>query len=404
MRTWCCVVALSVLGGCSGPNDSPPSSPPPPSSGEGGGRAGYQCTVGPRRLLAAADAVAAEGDGAPWFVGGPSGARVYARGADGVLRWSDGRRGTSLPAMIGRDGRGVVTLREGRFGWAGERYLVIAGDHDNGDGLNSLLPDPVWRGPRLFATDEGHGDLRAVRAGLPTQACDVRITETPVGALVTWIRRGPGGCAEGGEGWVQAFDARGEPVGSARALTLAEQSVPLRSLSGRWDFGRAVLSGRGDRIVSWVLDGRGAVLAADDAGDVACPRAGCGRVRVEEETGLGAAEGNETGAAALRLEPLGDEAGGRLRGLRVQLRRATVRGLAVSGDLLLVLHRAQGGGCDLSIVDLEQRAVVSEHHESTQRACDAGDVRALPRGFALAGFLGSSGPFTVTFDCPRPPR
>ena len=102
--------------------------------------------------------------------------------------------------------------------------------------------------------------------------------------------------------------------------------------------------------------------------------------------------------------PRGVDRFGAHRGFTVRLQRATVRGFAVSGDLLLVLHSPQGGGCDLSILDLEERLVVAEHHENSTRACEERHVRALPRGFALAGFELPMGAFSVAFDCSRPPR
>lgn len=406
MRTWCCLVALASIAvacGCSGTNDPPPTTEPARGNGANTGPAGYQCAAAPRVPVTQREPGAVVGDASPWFVGGPSGVRAYATLIEAQeLRWNDGRRSVPVPAaLLARESRPIGVMREGRLAWTGSRYLVVSSEREEA-GDPDLALEPDWRNHRVFTTDAAHGDVRAVRAPIPPNACDVRVTETGAGALVTWFRRTGDGCAEGGDAWAMAFDGRGEPVGVARALTFAGAPVHVRSLSARWDFGRAVVSGRGDRAVSWVLDVAGATVAAEDSGDVACPRAGCARVRVEAERTN--TDGQPGGATSLRFEPLGAERFGAHRSFHVRLQQGTVRGLAVSGDLLLVLHSPQGGGCDLSILDLEQRAVVAEHHEDSTRACDERHVRALPRGFALAGFELPAGPFTVSFDCTRPPR
>lgn len=394
VRTCSWFVALALANGCSGSSESPPPPEAPRGNGANAAPTGYQCAVAPRVPVAPHDPNAALGETSPWFVGGPSGVRAYALlGGGAELRWNDGRR--SVPA------RSPVALREGRFAWAGQRYLVVASEQVNADDTLDFPAAPEWRNHRVYTTDAAHDDVRSVRAPIPANACDVRVTETGGGALVTWFRRGPAGCAEG-EAWALAFDARGEAVGGARALTSAGLPVRVQSLAARWDFGRAVVTGRGDRTHTWVLDAAGATVATEATGDIACPRAGCARVRLEAERSDPV--GEDGGATALRLEPLGAERVGAHRSFSVRLQRPTVRGLAVSGDLLLVLHNPQGGGCDLSILDLEQRTVVAEHHEDSTRACEERHVRSLPRGFALAGFELSVGAFSVTFDCTRPPR
>jgi hypothetical protein len=392
-------VALALACGCSGSNDTTAPSEPARTGGANTAPTGYQCAVSARVAVAPRYSNATLSEASPWFVGGPSGVRAYAWLNSGAeLRWNDGRRSLSANAPI--------ALREGRFAWTGERYLAVTSERFDeaapfADPLE-LSATPDWRNHRVYTTDGAHGDLRPVRAGLPSNACDVRVTETSGGALVTWFRRGPGGCEEG-EPWALAFDGHGDPIGPPRALGVAGGVVRVQSLAARWDFGRAVVTGRGDRTHTWVLDAAGATVATESTGDIACPRTGCARVRVEAEVSTTNVD-DEGGASALRFDPLGVDRFGAHRGFTVRLQRATVRGFAVSGDLLLVLHSPQGGGCDLSILDLEERLVVAEHHENSTRACEERHVRALPRGFALAGFELPMGAFSVAFDCSRPPR
>jgi hypothetical protein len=392
-------VALAFACGCSGSTDTTPPSETVRNGATQSAPTGYQCVVSARAAVAPRYTGATLTEASGWFVGGPSGVRAYAwLGSGAELRWNDGRR--SLPANA------AISLREGRFAWTGERYLVVTSERFDeaapfADPLE-LSATPDWRNHRVYTTDAMHGDLRPVRSSVPANACDVRVTETVSGALVTWFRRGPSGCEEG-EPWVLAFDARGDVIGSPHSLSVAGGGVRVQSLAARWDFGRAVVTGRGDRTHTWVLDANGAMIAAEATGDIACPRSGCARVRVEAEVSTTNTD-DEGGATALRFDPLGVDRFGAHRGFTVRLRRATVRGFAVSGDLVLVLHSPQGGGCDLSILDLEERVVVAEHHENSTRACEERHVRALPRGFALAGFELPMGAFSVAFDCSRPPR
>lgn len=344
------------------------------------------------------------GDGLPWFVEGPSGTRAYASFGEGaLLRWHDGRRAASVDATLRlRDGRVVGALREGSFAWTGERYLVVTSEQVDAFELDVPYDLSDWRNHRVFTTDEQHNALRAVRTVLPPNACDVRVTSLGTGALLTWFRRNGDNCRIPGEAWALAFNHRGEPIAPARPLTFAGETVRVRALTARWDFGRAVLTGRGDRTVTWILDTVGSVVATQDTNDVVCPRTGCARVRLEAERSE--VDGTFGGGVSVRFEPFGNDRMALHRSFLIRLQKGTLRGLAVSSDLVLLLHSPQGGGCDLSIVDLEQRLVVAEHHEASTRACEERHVHALPRGFVLAGYELPQGPFTVSFDCTRPPR
>lgn len=383
------IVSVVFTVACSdGDTTNTPDSSTPPTGTATLGAAGYQCVVRTSRAVLSSGP---EGItmGAPWFSRGPSGLRAWTSAPSGELRWSDGRSDHAVP----RD----LKLFAGQFGWAGERF-VAAPHTPSSNGFDLDFADADTReGLRLVAFDASMGDAHPLRTGVPANACNLRITELPGHVLLTWIRRGEEGCT-GGEPFVQLLGARGEALTAPRKLTDDNSDdVSVQTLSARWDFGHVVLTGRGGRTYTWVLDTAGEVLRREFGGDIACLRNGCARVRIDSENSTGGGVGGST----LRFDPLFDGTAQHTQTYRVHVQLPAVSAMAVSGDRLLVLRAAEPSGCDLTVVDTMQHTVVSELHEEAMSACDDAHVRATPRGFALAAVDPTAGSVTRALDCTR---
>ncbi len=391
MRALCLVVGAALAWGCSGRDASTEADGATPLSAESALNGGaYRCVVlAPTPVLPAAATVALVG--APWSTRGPDGARAYARvGSGDELHWRGARAEGDVPARLG--------LREGAFGWAGERFVAVLSERANRD---DDLSEPEWRRHRVVSLDARHEDLTAVRAALPESACAPAVTEMAGRAMLTWHRRTADGC-DAGSGWFQLLGARGEALGPAQPLTERDPDgrvvdVRVRELSARWDFGRAVLQAQRSDTgldLAWIVDPAGEVLWTGPTGGaegaVACPRGGCLRVRVADEVSANAAVGGKR----LSFERL--LGGG---GFAVNAPVTDLVGVVVSGDRALTLHSPAEGsaGCDLVVVDLAARAVVAQHHADAV-ACDVRYVRATPRGFVVTSAEGAGGA-SRAIDC-----
>jgi hypothetical protein len=262
--------------------------------------------------------------------------------------------------------------------------------------VNPPSPDDAnaWRSHSLVSLDAVHGDAQPLRTAMPANACGPTVTELAGRVMVTWFRRTREGCA-GGEATLQVLGRRGEALSPARLLADDTGAVRVSAISARWDFARSVVNAtRIDAGLdpAWVVSASGELLWRGYAGGVACPRAGCLRVRVDRESSTG----DGFGGRSLRFERLDGEAQ-----FSVTAQARDVRGVVVSGDRVMVLHTPQGsGGCDLTIVDVAARAVVGEHHEDGM-SCDERRVRATPRGYTLANTDASIGATWRAIDCTR---
>ncbi len=385
MRRLWLVVGAALAGGCSGRDTSTEADGATPLAAENSPNNGaYRCVVGaPTPVLASGAAVALVGS--PWTTRGPDGVRAYARvGSGDELHWRGARDEGDVAARLG--------LREGAFGWAGERFVAVLSERANRDDDLSV---PEWRRHRVVSLDARHEDLAAVRAALPENACDPTVTEMADRAMLTWHRRTADGC-DAGSAWFQLLGARGEVLGPAQPLTERDADgrvvdVRVRALSARWDFARAVLEAQRSDTgldVAWIVDPASEVLWTGPTGGaegvVACPRGGCLRVRVAEEPSANAGLGGKS----LSFERLLGGGGG----FTVNAPVSDLVDVAVSGDRALTLHSPAEGsaGCDLVVVDLAARAVVAQHHADAV-ACDLRYVHATPRGFVITSAEGAGG-------------
>jgi hypothetical protein len=236
------VVGAALAWGCSGrdPSTEADGATPLPLDNSLNGGA-YRCVVlAPTPVLPAAATVALVG--APWATRGPGGARVYARvGSGDELHWRSARGEGDVPARLG--------LREGAFGWAGERFVAVLSERANRD---DDLSEPEWRRHRVVSLDARHEDVAAVRAALPENACAPAVTEMAGRAMLTWHRRTADGC-DAGSAWFQLLGARGEVLGPAQSRTerdsdgrvvdvrvreVSADPVAMAALVSRWSRGR----------------------------------------------------------------------------------------------------------------------------------------------------------------------
>lgn len=390
MRSIVFIASAALVVACSDGESPPGADGGAAPTGAGTlGAAGYQCVLRESRavLSGGPEGIAA---GTPWFSRGPSGLRAYTRSPSRDLRWNDGRRDHAVPADL--------MFFAGQLGWTGERYIAAPGAPTPPEGLEFDGVNPDTRDNlRLFSYDAAFGDARTLRAGLPANACGLRITEMPGRVLVTWIRRGSDGCF-GGEPLMMLLGARGEVIVPPRALADDNSDyVNIQTLTARWDFGHAVITGRGGRTYTWVVDTSGEVLRREFGGDVACLRHGCARLRIESENSAGGGVGGNS----LRFDPLYDGTAQSTQTYRVHVQIPSLSALSVSGDRLLLLRAAEPTGCDLTVVDVTQRTVVAELRDETMSACDDAHVRATPRGFALAATDPVAGAVSRSLDCTR---
>ncbi len=387
MRALAIAFCAAFAWGCSGHDPSNEADAAANGNAETAGNVGaYRCIVrDPTPLLQNANVALV---GAPWVTRGPGGFRVYARvGSGQELHWRGPGGEGDVPARVG--------LREGAFGWAGERFVAVLSERVSPPD-DALDLEPDWRGHRVVTFDERHDGAAPVRTALPESACAPAVTEMAGRAMLTWHRRTREGC-DGGDGWYQLLGRRGEPLGAAHQLTEGGLDVGVRQLRGRWDFGRAVIvAQRSDTglDLAWVVDASGEVVWSGSTGGaegvVACPRGGCLRVRVGHDV----ATSDGLGGNSLRFERL---VGGGAFAVTAPVN--DVLGVAVSGDRVLALHSPQvtSAGCDLTVVDLATRAVVAQHHADAL-SCDERYVRATPRGFVIASADTASGVSRV-IDC-----
>ena len=385
VRSITIAVCASLALGCSSKTEAPDAEVQASGAGEGLGAGAYRCIV--RDPVAVLPSTSAAMVGVPWTTRGPDGPRVYARvGSGSELHWKGSRDEGDVPA-----GR---SLREGAFGWTGERFVAIVSERANA--YEDDLGYNDWRHHRVLSLDGAHGDAQTLRTALPENACAPSVTELGGRVLLMWYRRGRDNC-ESGEAMYQLLGRRGEALSNARSLGEGDSTAVVRSLRARWDFGRAVVvAQRRDAPLdaAWVIDASGESLWTGPTGGlegvVACPASGCVRVRVGRE----GSTGEVLGATTLRFE--------RLVGAGSITVPATVNdvvGAVVSGNRVLTLHTpsASTGGCDINVVDLTARAVVAQHHADSM-TCDERYVRAMPRGFVITSAENPTGVSRV-LDC-----
>ncbi len=385
MRVISLAVCAALAGACSSTPAPPDADTANSGAGDGLNNATYRCLVrDPSTVLPATSAALV---GIPWATRGPEGVRVYARvGSGSELHWKSARGEGDVPAQKG--------LREGAFGWTGERFVAILSERTLPYEDDLAFND--WRHHRVVTLDADHGDQSVTRTALPENACAPAVTEMAGRVMLTWFRRGREGC-NGGVGGYQLLGRRGEALGPARALSEGGGDVAVRSLRARWDFGRAVVvAQRSDAPLdtAWVLDASGEALWSGSYGGldgvVACPASGCVRVKVGRE----GSAGDGLGGTSLHFDRLVGAGG-----FSVTSPVNDVVGAVVSGDRVLTLHTAASstGGCDITVVDLSARAIVAQHHAESL-SCDERHVRATPRGFVITSAESAPGVSRV-LDC-----
>ncbi len=385
MRVTSLAVCAALAGACSSTPAPPDADTANSAAGDGLNNAAYRCIVrDPSTVLPSSSAALV---GVPWATRGPEGVRIYARvGSGAELHWKSARGEGDVPAQRG--------LREGAFGWTGERFVAIMSERTLPYEDDLAFND--WRHHRVVALDAEHGDLQTTRTALPESACAPTVTEMAGRVMLTWFRRNRDGC-NGGVGAYQLLGRRGEPIGAPRALSEGGGDVAVRSLRARWDFGRAVLvAQRSDAPLdtAWVLDASGEALWSGSYGGVdgvvACPASGCVRVKVGRE----GSAGDALGGTSLRFDRLVGAGG-----FSVTSSVNDVVGAVVSGDRVLTLHTAasSNGGCDITVVDLSARAIVAQHHAESL-SCDERHVHATPRGFVITSAESAPGVARV-LDC-----
>lgn len=385
MRAPLIVVWAALSWGCSSTPASPDADTAANTSGEGLRNAAYRCIV--RDPVPVIPSTSAALVGVPWATRGPDGPRVYARvGSGAELRWKGAHDEGDVVAQR--------ALREGAFGWSGERFIAIASERATPYEDDLAFND--WRHHRVLSLDANHGDAQSLRTALPENACAPTVTEMAGRVMLLWYRRGREGC-NGGPASYQLLGRRGEALGGAHPLSEGGVDVSVRTLRARWDFGRLVVSAqRTDPPLdtAWILDASGDVLWTGPTdgieGVVACPTSGCVRIKVGRE----GSTGDGVGGTSLRFERLVG-----VGGFSVSTPVNDVVGAVVSGDRVLTLHTAttSSGGCDLTVVDLSARAIVAQHHAESF-LCDERHVKATPRGFVITSAESATGTSRV-LDC-----
>jgi hypothetical protein len=393
MRTLLSLALAAVFAACSGSHrDEEPDASPIARESAAADLQRSRCA-----LRDPVSANAREMLSAPWVERGASGPRLFAHVQDQDLLWAQASEGgETLPTSIGRE--------PGAFAWTGSRYVTLSWREPTRDYVDSVAAPRVDH--RVEVRDGQFQNPRAARVRLPGSTCSARLTAMAQRVLLTWRQRHGRTCEDGGgSGWYQVLDANGDPLTTARPLTVGhdkdESHPPLESLSARWDFGRAVVTAQRSGLESpfaWVLAPDGEVLwsgpaehASGASEHVVCPRAGCFRVRDNRENST---DEQDSTATTLQFDRIGGS------GFRVSAVMRGVRAAVVSGDRVLLLHVPPQNvtGCGLSVIDAGRRAVVLDEHDGNM-TCEESSAVATPRGFQIAALEPSRGAFTRAIDC-----